>query len=492
MTLWRLAAGTTGVIAAGMLCTAMVAVVPELGVKTAVMGGFLVLLLAGAMLSGHPKEVFLVGYILSLTYNRQYFSFDGLLGSYGSNSLYWVPADPFLLLLLGVSAWEALTGRSTAWRHPPGAPLGAGPVLPFLAVCCVSSLLALRPDWAFNDLFRVVKFTVLLIWLHHNLTPRLWLVAVVTLGASTGLQAALGVVQVMTKAGAGLLGMVGLGTEFVDAATDIENRARGTMGHPNYLAPYLLLLAPAAFAAALFSRVPWIKLACLAVTLIASAGMVASASRSPIAITALVLAAVAAIGVWQRVLSAKVALGCGILALGIVGVMALAYADRIMERLEGDLTASVDFRLDYNRAALAIWNDHPLLGIGPNNSILELGRHAPLFVEIIQGLDKYRDTVNVRAAPVHNVYLLFLSETGALGLAAFLLLVAGVMWRGLRGAVASEGAVRGLCIGAVVGLAGQLIQQTVDFSLWYDPSWYTLAIVAGLLGAVPQQAARIG
>jgi hypothetical protein len=31
----------------------------------------------------------------------------------------------------------------------------------------------------------------------------------------------------------------------------------------------------------------------------------------------------------------------------------------------------------------------------------------------------------------------------------------------------------------------------VDFSLWFDPSWYTLGLVAALLGAAPGVAPRL-
>ncbi|MEJ0017325.1 MAG: O-antigen ligase family protein [Acetobacteraceae bacterium] len=492
MTAGRIATNAAGVVAAGMLCTMLAAVVPEVGPKTAIAGGFALLLLLSAVVSGLPKEVFLAGYILSLTYNRQYFAFDAWLGASGSNGLYWIPADPFLFLLLGVSVWERLIGHRTTHVHRVGAPPGAGPVLPFLAVCCVSALLSQRPDWGFNDVYRVVKFAILLLWLHYNLNPRLWLVAVCTFAAAIAMQSALGVLQVATNAGSGLLSMIGLGTAASGVAAEIENRARGTMGHPNYLAPYLLMVVPAAFGAVLYSRRRPVILASAAVAALGVAGTVATASRSPIVILAATMSLVAATAVWQRVLSARMALGCGILALGLLAAVALPFTDKIAQRLEGDLTASVDFRLSYNLAALAIWDDHPLLGIGPNNSILEIGRHAPLFEQIIRSLDEYRDAANVRASPVHNVYLLMLSETGVVGLVAFLYLLASVIRRGVRGAAASEYAVRGICVGAVIGLLGQFTQQTVDFSLWYDSSWYTLALMAGLLGAVPDQAARIG
>ena len=74
---------------------------------------------------------------------------------------------------------------------------------------------------------------------------------------------------------------------------------------------------------------------------------------------------------------------------------------------------------------------------------------------------------------------------------AFLIFLAAVLRRGIRASVATTGATRGICIGLTVGLLANFAQQTVDFSLWFDPSWYTLGLVAALLGAAPGVAPRL-
>src|SRR5690349_3306878 len=54
----------------------------------------------------------LVGWILLLTYNRQYYSFDGIYGDYESQGLYWIPADMALVGLAGLHALDVWRSRS--------------------------------------------------------------------------------------------------------------------------------------------------------------------------------------------------------------------------------------------------------------------------------------------------------------------------------------------------------------------------------------------
>jgi O-antigen ligase len=92
----------------------------------------------------------------------------------------------------------------------------------------------------------------------------------------------------------------------------------------------------------------------------------------------------------------------------------------------------------------------------------------------------------VRAfAPVHNLYLLVLCETGLLGLAAFALLLGCALARGVSAVIRTRGIVQGICLGILAGLAVQCVQQTLDFSLWFDSSWYTFALLLALLVRAP-------
>ena len=473
-----------GLVLAGIVCAAGVAVLPELGLK--VMVGLAAI--AGAVTLavglGRPREVLLAAYIAALSYNRQYFSFDAILGDSGTQGLYWIVADPVLAMLL----LSSLVARDdTAGDH---APLGAVllPILPFLFVCCVSSMMATRPDWAANDTYRVIKFAILLAWLHWNMNRSLWLTAIVTLAVVGLLQSLLGLTQVLLKGEASLLAMAGLATQTGGIETEIENRARGTLGHPNMFAPYLLMLVPAAFGMALFTRQRLLCLVGLGLTVIGLVGVFVSKSRAPIALLGFALVLVAITAVYMRALSVRVFLGAAIILTAIGALAILPLLEQIIERIQGDLVSSVTFRSDFNTAATLIWNDHPIWGIGPNNLNLDLRRHFPLLADLVRDTEQFRDAGNARSPTVHNVYYLMLAETGLLGLAAFLFLVGASLTRAVGAAARTEGAVRGLCIGIAIGLFAQFLQQMVDFSLWYDVCWFTFAILLAIVGTAARHA----
>lgn len=495
MTLAQFSLRMTGLfaIAAGGLAIAIVA--PGLTIKTALFGvagiGAVLLLI----MSGRPKEVLLGGYIIALTYNRQYLSFEGLLGDHGAQGLYWIPADLFLLGLLGVWLLEkALRAEppidAMAQLRRPPMMRSAWPVFVWLVAFILAALLAERADWAFNELARVLRFVLLVVWLHANMTRSLWYAAVAALALSALLQAGLGTLQVVLRADRNLLSVFGASSEAVftqGGELDVlENRARGTMGHPNFLAPYLLFLVPAAFGVMLYSRGRLTRLLALGLLLAGVAGMIATKSRGPIVLLAGGLGIVALVAVRGRVLSVQTFLGGLVLACTLLVAAAIPFADIIYERIWGDFNASISFRSEYNSAAIRIWDDAPVFGIGPNNGTIGLARHSVTFTWLLNDLTMLTGGVPVRAvAPVHNVYLLILMETGLVGLAAFLTLLAAVMWRMAYGFRISQGAVRGLCLGLAAGLVTQLIQQFIDFSLWGDPSWYTLAILMAVAGTIP-------
>lgn len=476
-----------GLVLAGIVCAAGVAVLPGLGIKALVGLAGVAAAVGLAVSLGRPREVLLAAYIAALSYNRQYYSFDAIFGDSGTQGLYWIVADPILVMLL----LSPLVSRDDTPRDH--APLGAvlTPIMPFLFVCCVSTLLAERPDWAANDTYRVIKFAILLAWLHWNMSRSLWLTAIVTLAVVGLLQSLLGLAQVLLKGEASLLAMAGLATQTGGIEVEIENRARGTLGHPNMFAPYLLMLVPAAFGMALFTRQRLLCLLCLGLTAAGLIGVFVSKSRAPIALVGFALVLVALTAVHLRALSMRVFLGSAIVLTAIGAIAILPLLEQIIERIEGDLVSSVNFRADFNTAATLIWNDHPIWGIGPNNLNLELRQHFPLLADLVRDTEQFRDVGNVRSPTVHNVYYLMLAETGLAGLAAFLFLVGSSLTRAVGAAARTDGAVRGLCIGIAIGLFAQFLQQMVDFSLWYDVCWFTFAILLAIVGTAARHAPPI-
>ncbi|WP_198378914.1 hypothetical protein, partial [Neoroseomonas rubea] len=295
----------------GLGAAALAIALPGLGAK-----GLAALMGLGAigalmLLTRRPVEVLAGFAVLALTYNRQYFHpFAALTGTPAGQGLFWIPADPLLLALAMTIVAEHALGRApAAWATP----FPTWPVQPLLAACLVSTLAADRMDLAAAETLRVAKFALVLALLARRMDAALWRTLAGALAVAVLAQSGLGVLQVAFRAGDSLLATFGGTPETL--AEGFENRARGSMGHPNILAPWLLMLAPGAFGLALFSRSRVLRAMGLVVTLAAIAGIFAAKSRAPGVLLLAALGCVALVALALRALPARAAAGGAIWGL---------------------------------------------------------------------------------------------------------------------------------------------------------------------------------
>lgn len=425
-----------------------------------------------------------VGWIMLLTYNRQYYSFDGVYGNYESQGLYWIPADAALVAIAGLHALDVWRNRLTLdfSRRCLAA------FLPFVLISALAVLTAVHSTWAFAEWLRWLKVLAAVLLLQRVLRGPTWWFAVAGLGLATSAQSLLGVTQVVMNTSTGLLSMfTGGGDQVVQGVMEGGRaRASGTMVHPNILGPFLLFVLPI-FLALFVGSKNWVMRAFAGlVCLCGYMGLIGTMSRLPIAIAGLQAAAVLVCLVAMRDVSLKRL--AGVLSfVGIAGVLASAYfVDEIAQRLTGDLNESISFRADYNHVALEIWREHPLLGIGLNNFAEGLEHTDPKLSKIVDEMQEGRVQYGIRAAaPVHNLYLLVLAETGLLGLSAFLALLGIGLYIAWTAARTATGSVQLICLGVAVGFAGQYLQQTMDFSMWMDPGLFAFALLFVLTSQPP-------
>lgn len=424
------------------------------------------------------------GWIMLLTYNRQYYSFDGVYGNYESQGLYWIPADAGLVAIAGLHALDVWRNRLTL--NFSRRCLAA--FLPFVLISALAVLTAVHSTWAFAEWLRWLKVLAAVILLQRVVQGPTWWFAVAGLGLAASAQSLLGVTQVAMNTSTGLLSMLtGGGDQVVQGVTEGGRaRASGTMVHPNILGPFLLFVLPM-FLALFVDSKNWVLRAFAGlVCLCGYMGMIGTMSRLPIAIAGLQAAAVLVFLVVMRNVSLKRL--AGVLSfVGIAGVLASAYfVDEISQRLTGDLNESISFRADYNHVALEIWREHPFLGIGLNNFVEGLDHTDPTLSKIVDEMQEGRVEYGIRAAaPVHNVYLLVLAETGLLGLAAYLALLGIALYIAWTSVRTTTGSVQLICLGVAVGFVGQYLQQTMDFSLWMDPGLFAFVLLFVLVSQPP-------
>ncbi|MFK7870089.1 MAG: O-antigen ligase family protein [Roseobacter sp.] len=415
---------------------------------------------------------------LAVSYNRQYYSFDAVFGDWGYAGLYWVPADALLFLILIVSLWRTANRQN----KEPVFNL-SGVVLPFFAFICVMALSAVNsaePVPAMIETVRLLKLLIILLFLMSIMTIRNATALLLGLAAMIGLQAALGAVQFVL--GAGGAGLSNLSAQ----SGEMARRGTGTLGHPNFYAPFLLTIVPGFVAMALGMQNSWGRAAAALTAFSGLIAIVVSQSRMALAALALSLVFVALHLAIRRITSPMRVIGGAAVITVLLTLMALPIADKIHDRLTGDFGASISFRADYNNAAMSMWQSHPLLGIGPNRFVAELGPYAPEIKYINDQLEEFRTQANARtAAPVHNLYLLVLAEVGAIGSAAFVVLLAmsgREFWK--AGSVTPDRPVGLIFVGVFWGFVGVLIQQTTDFSFWWDHHLYLFVILLALAAHV--------
>jgi hypothetical protein len=433
---------------------------------------------------GRPKEVLLFGWVFSLTYNRQYFVFESVVGYQGIEGPYVLLSDVCLVGLFGLWLYERIMRR-------PDEPARSAPLwpwfLPFAAACFLSIFDAARPDWGAFEMIRIVKIGLVLFYVRHNLARKEWYLTLTALGAAACFQSAVALKEIIT----GKQGVIGAsqieGSPDIVAhfANDVFTggmRGTGTMAHPPYLSCYLLLAIPVLLAIAVAAKRRRRSLAATAGFLVACGGLVSTLSRAPwviaVAQVALVLGALVLLRqvALQRVL-AGVILGSAVLLIAL-----LPFREKLMNRLTGDIKESLQYREEGTLASLTAIAEHPWLGFGLNNTEVYMGKYFP---ELEWGLstEDFASRVLHLRAPITlgNGFLHVAEETGILGFLGFVILVLGAFVSGFRSMARTTGEPRAVCLALMVGILGALAEQLVDTPLWVDPVLFTFILFIGML-----------
>ncbi len=184
------------------------------------------------------------------------------------------------------------------------------------------------------------------------------------------------------------------------------------------------------------------------------------------------LITIAATGLWLALVTAIVArsrLAVMMLLAAMVGALALvAVRADVRARLDSvfrDRTAAVDIRSEGWRVAAEMMRDHPLLGVGP-------GRYREEYPQ-------YSTTGD--SGHAYNIILHEGAELGYLGLLAYLIMWARVLWRSLRAAGRSPAGVAALATHGML-FAFFLRSQSEHFLANLQASFRVLLLLAFLFG----------
>jgi O-antigen ligase len=136
--------------------------------------------------------------------------------------------------------------------------------------------------------------------------------------------------------------------------------------------------------------------------------------------------------VWRYIKPARLALA-GLVLIAIVAVTAPGVLNRVgsiggvslLGKQDAKVTdGAITGRATEMLAALAVYLDHPFIGVGP-------GQYVPFYSEKYQLLDELSFRHLPRPREAHNLYFSIGAETGSAGLLVFFLIV-GTLFVGLR------------------------------------------------------------
>jgi len=212
---------------------------------------------------------------------------------------------------------------------------------------------------------------------------------------------------------------------------NVANRAAGPIGDPNRYAQMLLFVLPLAFFRMWDERRSWLRWFAAGCMLLILVGVVLTYSRGGILTLALLVFLLLVLGHlrWRHVLIVgilsvvlAVIVAPGLLGrLSSMGSVPALLSDRKTVQTDG----AVRGRLTEMLAALNVFLDHPVVGVGP-------GQFTPYYsMDYMSDPEVAFRRIN-RPRRAHNLYLEVAAETGILGLVSFLA-VAGLalvqLWR---------------------------------------------------------------
>ena len=344
------------------------------------------------------------------------------------------------------------------------------PVSVYVLFCVISISQAIDPELTRFELVSLVYCLAIFIYLAGNVRDigqvRLIVGALIV---TVAVQSLLAFAQAATGSSLGLEFFGGAEVIMMESyGTGIVPRASGTLGHPNSLAIYLELVLPLTLGAALLTASRIRKWLTAVTFLLGAAALVLTLSRGGILAGAAML--VVFLFVWGK-RAGKLALVSSIMVAAFATVVALLTVidNPVKRRFVEDRYETAFVRVPLLQVAGRMIEHNYWLGVGLNNYSLTAERY-----------DFTPERISVQwPAPVHNLYLLVLAETGIFALLALIAFFIGLLLKGIKAARAPDLERATYAIALTAGVASLLIHGTVDYA-YLSKSFY-IWFIAGLL-----------
>jgi putative inorganic carbon (hco3(-)) transporter len=272
---------------------------------------------------------------------------------------------------------------------------------------------------------------------------------------------------------------------------DRLERLSGPIGSKNRYAQAMLVLLPLSLYAFVTARTHRHRIFAAVSAFAILAGMSLTYSRG----AAVALAGLLVLAVLLRYVRLRTAVAVSI--VGVVGVFAFLpiYADRLESLTEvtalveeGDRPAdgAILGRATSNLAALNVFADHPILGVGP-------GRYQADYSQAYANELGLRHFTTPRRA--HNLYLEVAADTGVLGLVTFLGIVGSTMaglWRARRYWLHRRPEYAHLATGLLLAVTAYMLSGVFLHLAYIRYFWLLMALANSAIWILHREANREG
>ena len=335
------------------------------------------------------------------------------------------------------------------------------PLTVYMGLATVSFFVAENRHLALNSIALLGQAYLCYVYVSNRVKTRSDVMFVVTmLLVALAMQAAI------------MVGLVAIGHSFsvwpVKASLSSDLRPEGTIGSANSAGSYLGLLMLPALGVSIAAASRPVKLAAIAALMLAGVAMLFTMSRGAWIGFGVAVSLFCLIAWHRRWISAWRPI---ILALAVL-MLAGVFQSSIMSRLFSDDGGSALSRIPLNRTAWQIIGDHPVLGVGINNSALVASQYAMM--------PEYRQEWFYTT---HNKYLLEWEELGPLGLGAFLCFLLATMLAGWKTWQRQDELLAPIALGLSLAIITQMLHMTVDI-FNNRPQVQMLWLCAGLVAAI--------
>jgi Tol biopolymer transport system component/O-antigen ligase len=460
----RLAGATCTVVAAGVLAWAAA----HMGLKGLIA---LVGLIGAVSLLAYVRDrsvFFTFAGVSSLTFVlHKSFSSQDLVQSGGAISIYVTTFDAMILLLYGIWIAEGtfVADLRRAFRRRIL-------FLPMVGALFLLPSLLSAPSvlHSASELFRMVWMYLLFVYVAVRVRTRRHVWAV--LGGLAVFAVVEFVVVILQAKTGGVLGLSFLGVpkQLGERVTDtsVIGRPFGTIIHPVFMGAVMGSLALFALSLGVTLKRSATKLAALALVVVCLGPLYLAHTRAALVAFAMIAFVVLAVAVVHRHLEWST-IGKVVLVL-LVGVVLFwpQLSGKFLENFStGHFTEEVDSRRELNDIAGEMIDDHPVTGVGLNNFELVMGPYEKYGIIFFNN-------------PVHNLYLLYLAETGIVGFAGVVLVGVGLYNVAVRLARAPDRLLGGVGLGVSAVMAFLMVEELLGFSLRQDIPLAMYWLLAGL------------